>query len=203
MEKKARVYIVDDDPDVRKALGRLLKADGYESITFASAVEFVDYPHPDSPACLLLDIKMPEMSGLELQERLSEKGIAIPIVFITAHGTIPDTVKALKAGALDFLEKPFEEKQLLEAVSRAILKHRHFLEKTERKKGLLAQLNALTPREREIFWLVANGMLNKQIAHVLKISEATVKVHRGRVMTKMGADSLADLVRFADKLETP
>ena len=202
MEEEPRVYIVDDDPEVRKALERLLGANGYQTMAFASAAEFLDYSHSDTLACLVLDIKMPRMSGLELQNRMADKGISIPIVFITAHGTIPDTVKALKAGAVDFLEKPFEEKELLKAVSRAIAKHRLFLQKTQRKKSLHARLNALTPREREIFWLVANGALNKQIASDLKISEATVKVHRGRVMAKMGAQSLADLVRLAEKLET-
>jgi len=203
MERKSRVYIVDDDPDVRKALERLLRAKGYDAITFASAMAFMDFPHPHTPGCLLLDIKMPNMSGLELQERMVEKSISIPIIFITAHGTVTDTVKALKSGALDFLEKPFKEKQLLEAVSRSIERHQVLLEKIRQKKRLRAKLDMLTPREREVFDLVVRGMLNKQIAHDLRITEATVKVHRGRVMTKMGAESIADLVRFAEKLETP
>ena len=199
-EKKAVVYVVDDDPSVRKALERLLRSADYDAKTFASAPEFLDFTCPDTPGCLILDIKMPRLSGLELQDRLSEKGISLPIIFITGHGTVPASVRAFKAGAMDFLQKPFKERELLDAVSRAIEKHRRLRREQKEIKALHARLETLTPREREVFSLVASGLLNKQVAFELGITEKTIKVHRARVMQKMGARSLADLVRFAQKL---
>lgn len=199
-EKKAVVYVVDDDPSVRKALERLLRSADYDAKTFASAPEFLDFTCPDTPGCLILDIKMPHLSGLELQDRLSEKGIFLPIIFITGHGTVPASVKAFKAGAMDFLQKPFKEKEFLDAVSRGIEKHRRLLREHKDMKRLHARLETLTPREREVFSLVVSGLLNKQVAFELGIAEKTIKVHRARVIQKMGAQSLADLVRFADKL---
>jgi FixJ family two-component response regulator len=199
-EKKAAVYVVDDDPSVRKALERLLRSAGYNTMTFASAPEFLDFTCPDTPGCLILDIKMPRLSGLELQDRLSEKGISLPIIFITGHGTVPASVRAFKAGAMDFLQKPFKERELLDAVCRAIEKHRRLRREQKEIKALRARLETLTPREREVFSLVASGLLNKQVAFDLGITEKTIKVHRARVMQKMGAQSLADLVRFAQKL---
>jgi len=199
-EEKAAVYVVDDDPSVRKALQRLLRSADYDAKTFASAPEFLDFTCPDIPGCLILDIKMPQLSGLELQERISEKGISLPIIFITGHGTVPASVKAFKAGAMDFLQKPFKEGELLDAVFRAIEKHRRLRREPKEMQALHARLETLTPREREVFSLVVSGLLNKQVAFDLGITEKTVKVHRARVMQKMGAQSLADLVRFAEKL---
>jgi len=200
-EKKAVVYVVDDDPSVRKALERLLRSADYDAKTFASAPEFLDFTCPDTPGCLILDIKMPHLSGLELQDRLSEKGSFLPIIFITGHGTVPASVKAFKAGAMDFLQKPFKERELLDAVSFGIGKHRRLWREQNEMKTLRARLETLTPREREVFSFVASGLLNKQVAFDLGITEKTIKVHRARVMQKMGAQSLADLVRFAEKLE--
>jgi FixJ family two-component response regulator len=199
-EENPVVYIVDDDASVRKALERLLRSAGHVAKTFASAIEFLDSSFPDAPGCLVLDIKMPKLNGLELQDRLAEKGISFPIIFITGHGTVPASVKAFKAGAMDFLQKPFEDKVFLEAVSRGIEKHRHLLQEQKETNALRARLNTLTLREREVFGLVVAGTLNKQIAFDLGTTEKTIKVHRGRVMQKMSARSLADLVRFAEKL---
>jgi FixJ family two-component response regulator len=199
-EEKPFVYVVDDDPSVRKALERLLRSAGHDAKTFASALEFLDFNHPDAPGCLILDIKMPKVSGLELQDRLAAKGISFPIIFITGHGTVPASVRAFKAGAMDFLQKPFEDGKLLGAVSRGIEKHSRLRQKQKEMKTLRSRLETLTPREREVFKLVVSGILNKQIAFELGTTEKTIKVHRGRVMEKMGAASLADLVRFAEKL---
>jgi FixJ family two-component response regulator len=199
-EDKPVIYVVDDDPSMRKALERLLRSAGHDAKAFGSALEFLDFNHPDTPGCLILDIKMPKLSGLELQERLVQKGISFPIVFITGHGTVPASVKAFKAGAMDFLQKPFKDAELLDAVSRGVEKHRHLRQEQNEIKGLRAKLDTLSPREREVLTLVASGMLNKQVAFELGTAEKTIKVHRARVMEKMGARSFADLVRFAEKL---
>lgn len=199
-EENPVVYIVDDDASVRKALERLLRSAGHIAKTFASAIEFLDSDFPDAPGCLILDIKMPKLSGLELQDRLAEKGISFPIIFITGHGTVPASIKAFKAGAMDFLQKPFEDKVFLEAVSRGIERHRRLRQEQKETDALRAKLDTLTLREREVFGLVVTGMLNKQIAFDLGTTEKTIKVHRSRVMQKMSARSLADLVRFAEKL---
>jgi FixJ family two-component response regulator len=198
--EKPMVYVVDDDPSLRKALERLLRSAGHDAKTFGSALEFLDFSHPDAPGCLILDIKMPKLSGLELQERLAAKGISFPIVFITGHGTVPTSVRAFKAGAMDFLQKPFKDSELLDAVCRGIEKHRRLRQEQNEIKGLRVRLDTLTPREREVFTLVVSGMLNKQVAFELGTAEKTIKVHRARIMEKMGARSFADLVRFAEKL---
>jgi len=199
-EENPIVYVIDDDASVRKALERLLRSAGYHAVVFASAVEFLGYTIPDVPGCLVLDIKMPQLNGLQLQERLAQRNICLPVIFITGHGTVPDSVKAFKAGAMDFLQKPFDDKDFLETVSRGIEMHRRLLREEKKLQILRTRLETLTLREREIFGLVTTGMLNKQIAFDLGISEKTVKVHRARVMQKMDAQSLADLVRFAETL---
>jgi RNA polymerase sigma factor (sigma-70 family) len=200
MTKEAVVYVVDDDPSVGKALERLIRTAGYDVRTFTSPFDFLHTTHPDAPACLILDVNMPALNGLELQEYLADQEFSLPIVFISGHGTVPMSVKAMKAGAVDFLPKPFSDEDLLSAVSLAVDADRRARREQEQLNRLLERLATLTPREREVFRLVVAGMLNKQIASELGTVEKTVKVHRARVMAKMGAQSVADLVRFADKL---
>lgn len=194
------IYIVDDDPSVRKGLGRLLKSAGFKVELFGSARKFLHAdPAREGPSCLVLDMKMPELSGFDLQQELKQKDYALPIVFITGHGDIPKSVKAMKTGAVDFLTKPFDEDDLLAAIQEAVKKDIKTREAVDERQNILHKIESLTPREYEVLTYVITGMLNKQIAHNLKISEKTVKVHRGRVMEKMGVDSVAQLVRLADK----
>jgi FixJ family two-component response regulator len=200
--EKPMVYVVDDDPSVGKALERLMRSAGHDVRTFTSALDFVRCRNLEAPACLILDVSMPEFNGLELQQYLADQGSSLPIVFITGHGTVPMSVKAMKAGAVDFLQKPFSDIDLLSAISHAIETDRRAKKMREQLKKLSERMEMLTPREREVFQLVVTGMLNKQIASQLGTVEKTVKVHRARIMAKMGAESLADLVRFADKLST-
>ena len=195
----ATIFVVDDDTSVRTAVKRLIRSLGFVVETFDSAQAFLKHEPHDGPACLLLDIRMPGTSGIELQEQLAEAGVQIPIIFITGHGNIPMSVKAMKAGAVDFIEKPFEDQKLIDAIHAAIAQNKQFITEQAEINELQQRIDSLTPREHEVFMLVVSGMLNKQIAFDLGMSEKTVKVHRARVMHKMKAASLADLVRMAEK----
>ena len=193
------VFVVDDDTSVRTALKRLMQSVGFQVETFDSAQAFLKHGPNDGPACLVLDVRMPGMSGIELQQQLTRVGLGMPIVFITGHGNIPMSVKAMKAGAVDFIEKPFEDQKLIDAINLAIKKNKKFRTEQAEINDLQRRVDSLTPREHEVFILVVSGLLNKQIAFDLGMSEKTVKVHRARVMDKMKTKSLADLVRMAEK----
>ena len=194
----AMVFVVDDDASVRKSLSRLASAAGYRVQAYASPGEFLARRPEPGPSCLVLDVRMPGVSGLDLQETLASAVHEIPIIFITGHGDIPTTVKAMKAGAVDFLAKPFAGKDLLDAIQRAVAKDTRNLGAEARDDEVRSRVKRLTPRERQVLALVVTGMLNKQIASELGIGEKTVKVHRARVMEKMQAGSVAALVRLAD-----
>jgi FixJ family two-component response regulator len=194
------IFVVDDDPSVRKSLVRLIGAAGYAVKPFASAQEFLAREPSSGPCCLVLDIRMPGVTGLELQRTLASALHGIPIVFMTGHGDIPMSVTAMKAGAIDFLTKPFDGKELLGAIERAVAKDTRALGAEARTGEIQQRARLLTPRESQVFALVVTGMLNKQIAGELGIGEKTVKVHRARVMEKMRAGSVAELVRLADEL---
>lgn len=194
------VLVVEDDPLLREALSSLFRSVGMRSQLFGSAPELLNSQLPDGPSCLVLDIRLPEVSGLEFQTQLASAGIHLPIIFMTGHGDIPMSVNAMKAGAVDFLTKPFRDQDILDAVNGALDRDRQRRERDRALSELQTLLRTLTPREREVMAFVATGLMNKQIAGELQLSEITVKIHRGRLMKKMGARTLADLVRMAATL---
>ena len=199
-EAQSIVFVVDDDASLREAIKSLLRSVGLEVEVFGTAADFLKHKFPDVPACLVLDIRLPGVSGLDFQAELAKANIHIPIVFITGHGDIPMTVRAMKAGAVEFLTKPFRDQDLLDSVQIALDRDRARRAQDKAVHEVRVHFDALTPREQEVIAFVTAGLMNKQIAAELGVSEITVKVHRGSVMKKMGARSLADLVRMADTL---
>ena len=194
------VFVVDDDETVRRALARLVRSAGMTARTFSTAEAFLAECRPVPASCLVLDVRLPGLNGLQLQEALNGKGFPISIIFITGHGDVPTSVRAMKAGAVDFLQKPFEGHELLNAIRRAVGRTREAAARHAECAEIRRRYDTLTPREREVFSLVASGLLNKQVAGELGAAEKTIKIHRGRVMAKMQAPSLADLVRMAEML---
>ena len=202
-QAEAVIAIVDDDASVQRGLQRLIRSAGWKVETFASAQEFLARSRTELPNCVLLDLQLPGLSGLDLQKRMAEVGLEIPIVFLTGHGNIPVSVQAMKAGAVQFLTKPVDEQELLQAIEEAVERDRRTRQQQVEMSELRDRYESLTGREQEVMQKVISGMLNKQIAADLKITEDTVKFHRGHIMRKMNADSLADLVRMAKDLAIP
>ena len=200
MSELAVVFVVDDDPSMRRSLETLLRSVGLDVHLFSSAQEFMQAKRPDAPGCLVLDVRLPGMSGLAFQEELAKTGVAIPVIFISGHGDVPMTVRAMKAGAAEFLTKPFDDQVLLDAVHAAIERDRARRRDAASLAALMARYDQLTERERQVMKFVVAGRVNKQIAAELGLSLVTVKVHRGQVMRKMRAKSVAELVRMADRL---
>jgi FixJ family two-component response regulator len=194
------IYVVDDDPSMQVALASLFRSLSFNVRVFGSAAEFLAAKLPNAITCLVLDVRLPGVNGLEFQDVLAKAGIHVPVVFITGHGDIPMSVKAMKAGAIDFLPKPFSDQDMLDAVIRALEHDRKRRDGEKAASNLRRLFDSLTPREHEVFALVISGLMNKNIAHRLQVSEITVKIHRGHVMRKLGARSLADLVRMAELL---
>ena len=196
---EATVYVVDDDPSVRAGLSRLLQSMGLTVKTFASAREFLEQAVSEEPGCLIVDLRMPAMNGLELQEQLMTRNLNLPVIFLTGYGTVPASVRAMKRGAVDFLEKPVDDQVLLDAIYQALEKDRGNRHNQAEVKSIQDRLKSLTPREYEVFTLITTGLLNKQVAYELGTAEKTIKVHRARIMEKMRCESLAQLVRLAEK----
>ena len=194
------VFVIDDDASLGASVSSLLRSVGLQARVFASTSEFLQEKRPNVPSCMVLDVRLPGVSGIDFQADLSKRNIHIPIVFMTGHGDIPMTVRAMKAGAVEFLTKPFRDQDMLDAVQLALERDLSRIESEKAASGLKSKFETLTPREREIMALVASGLMNKQVAGKVGLSEITVKVHRGRVMQKMGAKTLADLVRIAEAL---
>jgi FixJ family two-component response regulator len=194
------IFIVDDEPAVCTSVSRLVRSVGFDALTFPTAGEFLRANRPDVPGCLVLDVRLPEISGLDLQGELAKFNIDLPIIFVTGHADIPMSVRAMKAGAVEFLTKPYREQELLEAIQHAVDRHRGLRLQRSELAELQKRYASLTPREREVFPLVTSGLLNKQIAGKLGASEKTVKIHRGQVMRKMNAKSLAELVLISQRL---
>lgn len=202
-DNRAVVFVVDDDPSMRRSLESLLRSVGNDVRLFASAQDFMQSERPDVPGCLVLDVRLPGMSGLTFQQELAKAGIPLPVIFITGYGDVPMTVRAMKAGAAEFLTKPFDDQLLLDAIHAAIERDRVRRQDAATLAALKSRYDELTERERQVMKLVAAGCVNKQIATELSLSLVTVKVHRGQVMRKMQAKSVADLVRMADRLSAP
>lgn len=200
MDAEALVFVVDDDASLRASLQDLLESVGLRVVAYASAQEFLRRPRPEVPSCLVLDVRLPGLSGLDLQKQIAEGDQDMPIIFITGHGDIPMTVQAMKAGAVEFLTKPFRDQDLLDAVHQALARARHVRAQRAEMTALRRRFDTLTPRQRDVLVRMVAGRLNKQIAGELGTSEATVKTHRKQVMAKMRAESLADLIRIADQL---
>jgi FixJ family two-component response regulator len=200
-EEQPTVFVIDDDPSVREALDSLLRSVALKVQLFESTQEFLDTERPDAPACIVLDVRLPGRSGLDFQHDLARLRVHLPIIFITGHGDIPMSARAFKAGAIEFLTKPFRDQEFIDAVMLGIAQDRARRKNISSSADLQKCFDSLTPREREVMALITEGWSNKHVAAELKLSEATVKVHRGHVMRKMGAKSLADLVRMADKLK--